>query len=98
MRQNYEGRINDLKTTLETITEQRDLFQDIVLRRAGLIEEKQVEQSEISIPLNRKRETPGQIAARVQADLNRKYWERKRQEAEANGELSVIGRTTEGED
>lgn len=40
-----------------------------------------------------KRETPGQIAARLESAARRKFWEDRRREAELAGEIPVSGET-----
>lgn len=93
LRNCYEGRINDLKNTLDLITEQRDFFQRELLRRVGIVSERETNTEVRPIQINRSRETPGQVAARLQSEANRRYWENERKKAEANGELSAVSHT-----
>jgi len=71
-----------LKSQLESVEAERDEFKKLLLTQLGLISRQATEQANGLNPV-RMRETPGQIAARIENERRRKYWDMKRQEAEA---------------
>ena len=73
---------------MDEVTEQRNFFQDLSLRQAGLIKDKAADSERTPVRINKSRMTPGQMAAKMESDRNRNYWKKIAEDAKLNGELS----------
>lgn len=74
LRSSYEGRISDLKSALDEAVEQKNFYQKLLLRNSGILRDAPTAPTE-PLRMNTRRQTPGQVAAKLESDLRRRYWE-----------------------